>query len=61
MSDHAKVIAQYILDSDAERDNYEEYIAEGQDPRDHVYYSAAVVLGCTDEFDEDIEKYESGV
>lgn len=57
MNDHAIIIAQYILDSDCERDSYQEYIEEGNDPREHVYYSASVVMGCASEFDQDIEDY----
>ena len=54
----AKEVAKYIVDGDGERDNYEEHIGEGYDPRDHVYYQAHVVLGCSSEFDEDVEDYE---
>lgn len=56
----AKEVARYILDGDAERENYEESIEEGNDPRDHVYYKASVVIGSDDEFADDIEKYENG-
>jgi hypothetical protein len=55
----AKEVAKYILDGDAERDNYEEFIEEGNDPREHVYYKASVVIGNDDEFADDIDKYEN--
>lgn len=57
MNDHEKIIAQYILDSDCERDSYQEHIEGGNDPREHVYYSAGVVMELDYEFSEDIDNY----
>lgn len=49
--------ATYIMDSDCEHTSYEEYIQNNNDPRDHILYHAAVVLGTQLEFDRDIEEY----
>jgi hypothetical protein len=50
--------ARYIYDSDSEQISYQEYIEDGNDPRDHILYHAAVVLGeYKEEFDNDIRLY----
>lgn len=54
---HAQELAQYIWDSDCEKEGYQEHIENGNNPEDHILYSAAVVLGLSDEFKEDIERY----
>ena len=50
--------ARYIFDSDAEQISYQEYIQDGNDPREHILYCAAVVLGETEDFQIDINEYE---
>lgn len=49
--------ARYIFDSDCEQLSYQEYIQDGNDPRDHILYHAAVVLGETEDFQIDIDEY----
>ena len=49
--------ARYIFDSDCEQVSYQNYIEEGNDPRDHILYCAAVVLGETEDFQTDIDEY----
>lgn len=49
--------ARYIFDSDCEQVSYQNYIEEGNDPRDHILYCAAVVLGETEDFQIDIDEY----
>lgn len=49
--------ARYIFDSDCEQVSYQDYIQEGNDPRDHILYCAAVVLGETEDFQSDIDEY----
>jgi hypothetical protein len=53
----AEECAQYIMDSDSEQTCYQQYIEDGNDPRDHILYHAAVVLGLDGEFTTDIEEY----
>ena len=53
----AEECARYIFDSDCEQLSYQEYIQEGSDPREHILYHAALVLGETSEFVVDIEEY----
>lgn len=53
-TDSAMECARYIMDSECEQVSYEEYIQEGNDPRDHILYHAAVVLGLANEFENDI-------
>ena len=50
--------ARYIFDSDCEQISYQEYIKDGNDPREHILYCAAVVLGETEDFQIDINEYE---
>lgn len=54
----AEECARYILDSQSEQESYEEFIRDQNDPRDHILYHAAVVLGQTQEFQTDIEEYD---
>jgi len=56
-SDAAMECARYVWDSDSEQLSYEEYIIDGNDPRDHILYHAAVVLGEIDKFKIDIDEY----
>jgi hypothetical protein len=53
--------ARYIFDSDCEQISYQEYIKDGNDPRDHILYHAAIVLGEEkEEFEWDINFYLRG-
>ena len=54
----AEECARYIIDSDCEQTSYQEYIQDGNDPRDHILYHAAIVLGEAQEFQTDIEEYD---
>jgi hypothetical protein len=49
--------ARYIFDSDCEQISYQEFIRDGNDPRDHILYHAAIVLDETEDFENDIEQY----
>lgn len=49
--------ARYIFDSDVEQISYQEYVRDGNDPREHILYHAAVVLNETDDFEDDIDDY----
>ena len=53
----ARECARYIFDSDCEQISYQEYIQDGNDPRDHILYLAAVVLDETEDFQIDINEY----
>ena len=51
--------ARYIMDSDCEQVSYQQYIEDGNDPRDHILYLASVVLGEeNEEFQNDIREYD---
>jgi hypothetical protein len=53
----SKECARYIFDSDCEQLSYQEFIQDGNDPRDHILYSAALVLDELEDFQIDIEEY----
>lgn len=54
----AEECANYIFDSECEQISYQEYIQDGNDPRDHILYCAAVVLGKEmEEFQNDVNEY----
>jgi hypothetical protein len=55
--DAAMECARYIFDSDSEQISYQDFIQEGNDPREHIMYCAAVVLGETEDFKIDIDEY----
>jgi hypothetical protein len=59
--DAATECARYIFDCDSEQISYQEFIQDGSDPRDHILYYAAIVLGQADEFKTDIEEYEKEI
>ena len=49
--------ARYIFDSDDEQVSYQEYVQDGNDPREHILYHAAFILGETEDFQPDIDEY----
>lgn len=53
----ARELALYIYDNDCEQESYEEYIKEHNDPRDHILYHAAVILGDKEDFQADVNNY----
>lgn len=53
----AEECARYIFDSDCEQVSYQEYIQDDNDPREHIMYYAAVILGKTEDFQIDIHEY----
>jgi hypothetical protein len=55
--DAAMECARYIFDSDCEQVSYQEYVRDGNDPRDHILYCAAMILGETEDFEPDIDQY----
>ena len=54
----AHELAQYIWDGDAEKEDYSFFIDDGNDPREHILYHAAVILGYERDFAKDIEEFE---
>jgi hypothetical protein len=56
-TDAAVECARYIFDSDCEQISYQEFIQDGNDPRDHILYHAAVVLDEIEDFQIDIDEY----
>jgi hypothetical protein len=56
-TDAAVECARYIFDSDCEQISYQEFIQDGNDPRDHILYHAAIILGETEDFQIDIDEY----
>ncbi len=61
IEESAKELASYIWDSSAEHESYEQYIAEGEDPKSHILYHAARILGHDKKFEKDIEKWQSEI
>ena len=53
----AEECARYIFDSDCEQVSYQAYIEEGNDPRNHILYCAAVILDETKDFQNDIREF----
>ena len=49
--------ANYVFDSDCEQTSYQQFIEDGNDPRDHILYHAAIVLNKASEFQTDIDEY----
>jgi hypothetical protein len=55
--DAAMECARYIFDSDSEQISYQEFVQDGNDPREHILYCAAMILGETEDFEPDIDEY----
>lgn len=53
----AQECARYIFDSDCEQISYQEFIRDGNDPRDHILYAAALVLDELEDFSVDVQDY----
>lgn len=53
----AEECAYFVFDSEWVQDGYQRHIEDGEDPREHIIYSAAVILGKTENFEEDIQQY----
>lgn len=53
-----KRLAQYILDSDTEREGYQEFIQSGGNPKGSIWYIALEIMGQEDEAAPDIEEYK---
>lgn len=49
--------ARYIFDSQSDQESYMEFIQGGNDPREHILYHAALVLGLTEDFEPDIQEF----
>lgn len=49
--------AEYIYDSEWLQDGYQDFIENGNDPREHVIYQAALFLGKDEPFQVDINEY----
>ena len=56
-TDAAMECARYIFDSDCEQLSYQEFVQDGNDPREHILYCAAMILGETEDFEPDIDEY----
>ena len=56
-TDAAMECARYIFDSDSEQISYQEFVQDGNDPREHILYCAAMILGETEDFEPDIDEY----
>lgn len=54
----ARECARHIYDSEANQNGYDQFIDWGNDPRQHILYAAALVLGYQKDFKEDIQTYK---
>ena len=57
----AEDCAYFVFESEWVQDGYNRHIEDGEDPREHILYSAAVILGKADSFQDDIEAYLESV
>lgn len=53
----AEDCAYFVFESEWVQDGYTRHIEDGEDPREHILYSAAVILGKTESFQDDIDNY----
>lgn len=57
----AEDCAYFVFESEWVQDGYTAHIENGDDPRDHILYSAAVILGKIENFQDDIKEYLSSL
>jgi len=50
--------AYFVYESEWVQKGYDDHIENYNDPRDHIIYSAAVILNKTENFQDDINEYE---
>jgi len=55
----ATELADYILASQTESENYTDYVEDGGDPRQSIWYVAHSVMGTENLLYDDIAKYEA--
>jgi hypothetical protein len=60
-NDSAQKLAQYIDEFDDEYDSLREFILEGNDPKDHILFHAAVVGEWEDNFWDNVRKYQNDI
>ena len=53
--EHAKHLAQCIIDSQSEWESLDELIRAGQNPSNHVLYHAYCILGNKKGYEEEVE------
>jgi hypothetical protein len=54
----AKRLAEYVYNNDDNIESYRNWVSDGQNPREHIFYHAARVLDKDSELDVDIQEYE---
>lgn len=57
----AEECAYFVYESEWVQDGYSSHIENGNDPRDHILYSAAVILGKAENFQIDINEYKNSL
>jgi hypothetical protein len=60
-NDSALQLAQYIDNWDDEYDSLREFILEGNDPKDHILFHAAVVGEWEDNFWKTVADYQKDI
>lgn len=55
--DAAVECAYFVYESEWLQNSYDDHISSGEDSRDHVLYSSAVILNKTENFQDDINEY----
>lgn len=54
----AQECAYFVFESEWVQHGYDDHISSGENPKDHILYSAAVILDKTENFQDDINEYE---
>jgi len=57
LNNSIRVVANTIMDDDDEWEHFIEYVAEGNDPTQHILYHASLVTGNFKHFKEYTERY----
>ena len=57
--DAAMELGNYIDGADSEYEDLEEFIKDGNDPKDHILYKAAIVVGFVDTLQKYIDNIEN--
>jgi hypothetical protein len=59
--DAAMELGNYIDESDSEYEDLKQFIKDGNDPKDHVLYKAAIVVGFDDSLQEYIDEIKEQI
>lgn len=54
----SQALAEYVRDNNNEHNDYDQHVEDGNDPREHVLYWSAVILGKTSYLQKELKDHK---